>query len=326
MHANLRAASVALLIAIAGLTAPTLSRADPQWPQRTVRVIVPIGPGTATDLTARLYAERLAERWGQPVVVENRSGGDGIIAVTSFLGAHDGHTLLFSYGGPVTINPTTHEKLPYDPARDLVPISVATESWLTIMSTKSLNVGSMDELVQVARAQPGKISWAANSGLPELVFAGFQKNAGLEMVEVNYRDFGPALQDLGEGRIQVISTSLQNALAVWRAGKARLLVVIGRGRTPLAPEIPTAEEAGHPELALDSIQGFFGWRDIPDELRDRIAADVRAVAAEPAIAERLAPLGQTPRAGTPAEFAAMLDKQRAQVAAIGKAIRLDPIK
>lgn len=326
MYAIARRLCIALVPLLSALVAPDPSSAAQPWPQRTVRVIVPIGPGTATDLTARLYAERLAERWGQPVVVENRPGADAIVGITGFVGAHDEHTLLFSFGGPVTINPIIHEKLPYDPVRDLVPIAVGTEAWLTIMSATSLNVSSMDELVSVARSQPGKLSWAANSGLPQLVFAGFQKSAGLEMVEVGYRDIGPALQDLGQGRIHVISTSLQNALAVMRADKARLLVVIGRGRTPLAPDVPTAEEAGHPELAVDSIQGFFGWRDMPNDLRDRIAADVRAVAADPVISERLAPLGQTARSGTPAEFSAMLDRQRAQVAAIAKAIRLEPMK
>ena len=141
------------------------------------------------------------------------------------------------------------------------------------------------------------------------------------------------LHQMGLPADSVIAIQLPNVaenilvmLAVWRAGKATLLVVIGRGRTPLAPEVPTAEEAGYPELAVDSIQGFFGWRDMPNDLRDRIAADVRAVAADPTISERLALLGQTARSGTPAEFMAMLDKQRAEVAAIAKAIRLEPIK
>lgn len=326
MRIILRAVAFALVIAICDLGASTLTSAAQQWPQRLVRIIVPIGPGTATDLTARLYAERLAERWGQPVVVENRPGADGIIAINGFLGARDEHTLLFSFGGPVTVNQTTHEKLPYDPVRDLVPIAAASESFLTIMSSTSLGVNSIDELVRLARSQPGKLSWAATPGLPQILFAGFKKSAELDMVEVSYRDFTPALQDLGEGRISVVSTSLQNALVVARAGKAKLLVIAGGERAPLAPEVPTATEAGYPDLAGDSIQGFFGWRDMPDELRERIAADVRAIAADPAIAARLAPFAQVVRSGTPAEFTALLDKQRTKVAAIAKAIGMKPTK
>ena len=316
----------ALVLAIFGLSVSALTSTAQSWPQRTVRLLVPIGPGSATDLTARLYAERLAEIWRRPVVVENRPGADGIVAVTGFIGARDEHTLLFSFGGPVTINPITHEKLSYDPVRDLVPIAAASESWLTIASTAALEVRSIDELVRLARSRPGKLSWAATPGLPQMLFLGFQKNAGFEMVEVSYRDFAPALQDLGEGRIHVLSTSLQNALAVVRAGKARLLIMMGDQRTPLAPEIPTAGEAGYSDLVADSVQGFFGWRDMPNELRERIAADVRTIAADSAFAMRLAPLGQGIRSSSPAEFTMMLDKQRAKIAAIAKTIGLKPTK
>ena len=102
------------------------------WPQRTVRVILPLPPGTATDIAARLFAQRLAERWGQPVVVENRQGGDGIPAVMSFLAARDNHTLMFSFAGVITINPLIHDKLPYDPARDLVPVASVVDNFFSL--------------------------------------------------------------------------------------------------------------------------------------------------------------------------------------------------
>jgi tripartite-type tricarboxylate transporter receptor subunit TctC len=291
------------------------------WPQRTVRVILPIGPGSATDLTARLFAERLAARWGQPVVVENRPGADGIPAVTSFIAARDEHTLFFSFGGPVTTNLVTREKLPYD-VGDLVPIASASESFLAIAAHG--DIASLGDLVRRARAEPGKINWASTPGLPHFIFAGFLKSAGLDMTHVAYRDFAPAQQDVTEGRIQVISASLQLALAPARSGKARLLAITTAERSPLVPEVPTAKEAGYPDLLIESFQGFFGWRGMPESLRDRIAADVRAVGGDPEIAQRLIPIGQMLKLGNPAEFAAMIDGQRKKVTAIAKAIGLKP--
>ena len=294
------------------------------WPQRTVRLILPLGPGSATDVTARLYAERLSERWGKPVVVENRPGPDALVAVAGFLGARDEHTLLFSFGGPVTINPVTHEKLAYDPERDLVPIVSASDSFLGVAVTAGLNIDSVAALVQRAKTEPGKLNWAATAGLPQFGFAGFAKGAGLDMVQVSYRDFAPALQDLGEGRISVVATGLVPLLPLRQGGKARIVAVTNRTRSPAAPDIPTATEAGYPDLGVDGFQGFFGWRDIPDALRDRIAADVRAVAADPAMAERLNAIGQAVRVGTTQDFVAMITEQRGKIARIAKAIGVKP--
>ena len=292
------------------------------WPQKTVKLILPLGAGSATDVTARLFAERLSERWSKPVIVENRAGPDGIVAVMAFVGAHDEHTLLFSIGGPVTVNPVSHARLDYDPDRDLVPIASASDSFLAIAVNPSLGVGSIDELIARAKAEPGKLSWAATPGLPQFIFAGFAKSAGLDMVQVSYRDFSPALRDISENRIQVVSTGLLPLLPFARDGKVKLLVLTNRERSPAAPGLPTAREIGHPELSADGFQGFFGWRGMSDELRERIAADVRAAGSDPALRDKLAVLGQAVRTGTPAEFSAMIAEQRARIAAIAQAIGL----
>jgi tripartite-type tricarboxylate transporter receptor subunit TctC len=318
------AALALAMIAAVGITRASQAQTSQaqSWPRTTVRLILPLGAGSATDVTARLYAERLAARWGQPVVVENRPGPDGLVAVAAFVGAHDDHTLMFSIGGPVTINPVSHEKLAYDPDRDLVPIAPASDSFLAVAASASLGVTSIDQLIARARAQPGKLSWAATPGLPQFIFAGFTTSAGLDMVQVSYRDFSPALQDLAEGRIEVVATGLLPLLPLAQAGKIKLLALTNRARSPAAPELATAAEIGHGELAADGFQGFFGWRDMPDALRERIAADVRAVAADPALGRKLAALGQAVRTGTPADFVAMITQQRAQIAAIAQAIGL----
>src|SRR5262249_42050540 len=148
------------------------------WPQRTVRFIIPLPPGSGTDLAARLLAERLTARWGQPVVVENRQGADGIPAVTAFLGARDNHTFL-SFAGVITFNHLLHERLPYDPATDLVPIVPVVDNFLGVSATALLQVNSVSELVRAARAQPGKLNWAATPGLPYYVLLALQKSAGI---------------------------------------------------------------------------------------------------------------------------------------------------
>jgi tripartite-type tricarboxylate transporter receptor subunit TctC len=325
MHTGLRAAgafAAGLFLTIAA-AAPSQAQTSPQtWPQKSVKLILPLGPGSATDVTARLFAERLAARWGHPVVVENRAGPDGLVAVMAFVGAHDEHTLMFSIGGPLTINPVSHARLDYDPDRDLVPIAPASDSFLAVAVNPSLGVGSIDELIRLAKAQPGKLSWAATPGLPQFIFAGFAKSAGLDMVQVSYRDFSPALRDVTENRIQVVVTGLLPLLPFAHDGKVKLLVLTNRERSPAAPELATAREVGHPELTADGFQGFFGWRGMPDALRERIAADVRAAGADPALAAKLAVLGQAVRTGTPADLAAMVAEQRAKIAAIAQAIGL----
>jgi len=312
----------ALVIGILGAFALWAAPSDAEsWPQRTVRVIVPLPPGTATDLATRMFAEKLSERWRQPVVVENRQGADGIPAVAGFVGARDNHTLLCSFAGIITINPLTYEKLPYDPVRDLVPVVSVAENFIAIAASETLKVKSLDDFVKLARSQPRKLNWAATPGVPLYAFAALQNATGIEMVQVAYREFAPALQDVGEGRIQAVATGLSLLLPQVQAGKIRLLMLTSRQRSPQAPEVPTAGEAGYPELTFDSVVGLYGWRDMPAELKERIAADVRTVATDPAIAARLASSGSALRVGTPAEFAAAIEKQRAQIAAIARTMK-----
>ena len=291
------------------------ARSEP-WPQRTVRVVLPLPAGSGTDTAARLFAQGLTARWGQPVIVENRPGADGIPAVTNFVSAHDNHTLLLSFAGVITINPLLHPKLSYDPDKDLVPIASIVDNFFAIAVSESLKVASLEEFVRLARGQPGKLNWAATSGLPDFIFAALQDSAGIKLTQVSYREFAPALQDLGEGRIQVAVTGLSLLLAQVQAGKARLLMVTNAERAPLAPEVPTAQEAGYPDLTFSGVVGFYGWREISTELKERIAVDVRAVGADPGISARVKDLGSVVHVDTPKGFTAAIEEQRAKIAAI----------
>jgi tripartite-type tricarboxylate transporter receptor subunit TctC len=323
MHRAKMIAALAAWVWVAVTAAPSLTQAQ-TWPQRPVRLLVPFGAGSATDITARLFADRLSQRWGQPVVVENRPGGDSNIAVGAFASARDDHTILYSAPNPITVNPILYDKLPFDPTQDLVPISLGSEIFIVVAAPESLKINSLPELVALARAQPGKLNWVATPGVVYYMFAGFLRSAGLNMSQVPYRDFTQAVNDLAEGRIQVTVTSLATARPQVETGKVKLLAVTNQQRIPTRPEIQTVTEAGHPELAFGAFGGFFGWRGMPNELREKISTDIRAVGTDAIIAERLGAVGIRPRTSTAAEFAAAIEEERLKVATVAQAIGTKP--
>jgi len=315
-----RIACLVLAIVLIAMPATLLAQ---NWPQRTVRVIIPLGAASATDIAGRLYADQLSKRWGQPVIIENRPGADMITAAGAFAAARDDHTLLLSPASPITFNPLTHEKLPYNPA-DLIPISVATEVYVGITVPASLKVNSLDELVALARSQPGKLNWAATPGGTYLTFAAFQKSANLPMANVPYRDIVQAQNDLAEERIHVMMCAIAIVRPQILAGKLKLLAVANADRAATAADIPTVREAGYPELELYGPVGFFGSQAMSRDLRERISADIRTVATDHEIAERMLATGQTLRASTPDEYAALVESQRAHFAELARAIGLRP--
>jgi tripartite-type tricarboxylate transporter receptor subunit TctC len=310
------------LLVVSFLT-PIPACAD-EWPRRAVRVIVPFAAASGPDFAARLFADRLSQRWKQPVVVENRPGADGLIGTAAFVGLRDDHVLMFSAAAPLSVLPVLQPKLPYDPASDVVPIASAADTFGAVAVSASLNIGSLEQLVVLARSRPGQINYHALAGAFPIVFAGFARSAGIGMVHVTYRETNAAVLDLAEGRIQVMLGTLPPLLPQVTAQKVRLLAVTNKMRSPIMPAIPTVMEAGYPSLSYDSFAGFFGPRDMPVERRNLISADVRAVAGEPAVADRLAAVGQVARSGTPAEFSAAIEEQRDRISSLAKWIETKP--
>jgi tripartite-type tricarboxylate transporter receptor subunit TctC len=292
------------------------------YPTHTVRFIVPFGAASATDVTARMFADRLAARWGKPVVVENRPGGEGVVAVETFVAAHDDHTLFFGPVGTFTVQPYQHDTLPYDTQRDLVPIVGVSEVSLAISTPAALNIDSIDQLVARAKAEPGKLNAVAASGISDFLLFGWIKSMDLQIVKVPYRDIMQAPNDLAEGRIQVLSSSLAVVQALAQAGRIKILAVAGQRRAPTVPDVPTAVEAGYPALAFEAGGGLFGPRSMSEDLRESIAADVRAVATDPLIAARLADTSQMLLIRGPADFAANIQEQRDRLAAIAQTLGL----
>jgi tripartite-type tricarboxylate transporter receptor subunit TctC len=290
--------------------------AQEKWPSRPVRFILTLGPGSGSDIGARLLADRLTQLWGQPVIVENRPGGDGIVAINAFVSAHDDHILLFSPTSSFTAHSFLHEKLPYKP-NDLVPITRISNTLIGISVPVDSKVGSLTELVALARAEPGKLNWAGTTGALDFMFAGWLRREGLTITEVPYRNAVDAANDLAEGRVQVYEAALAIVRPQLDAGKIKLLAVVNTVRAPTQPNIPTAAEAGYPALTIDGLVGLFGPPGMPLALRQRITADIRAVA-DKTIEDRLTLTGQLMNIGGPEEFATSIDQQRSTVAGFAK--------
>ncbi len=249
-----------------------------------------------------------------------------MIGVSAFLGTDDDHTLLYAISAVYTVLPIVHEKLPLDPVRDLVPIAPTSDVVLAIAVTDKSSIHSLGGLVQTARAQPGKLNWASSPGLPPFVVGGFFKNSKLDLTVVSYRDLAPVLQDIGEGRIDILIHALGVMMPIVQSGRARLLAVASGVRVPLTPDVPTVAEAEYPDLQMDGVVGFFGKRGMPDAMRDRIAYDVRAIANDVSIREKLAAVGQAARPGTAAEFGSLLHEYRRRLADLAKTIDFKAIQ
>ena len=314
-----------LAVLAATLAAPAAHAQTPaqSWPQRPVRFIVTLGPGSGVDIGARLLADRLPARWGKPVVIENRPGADSLVAIQAFVNAADDHTLLFTPVGNFTVHPLQYSKLPYTP-EDLVPIARVSNTILALGVPTSLKINTLADFVKYARAEPGKLNAAVVSGITEFTFDYFVKTAGLDIPKVPYRDIVQAATDLSEGRLQVMMSSYAILQPRVQAGSVRALIVNGHQRAAILPDLPTAAEAGFPALEVEGLVGLFGPRGISKELRERIAKDVVAVASDPTIADRLAATAQVPNPGGPDEFAAAITAQRAQIATIAQTIHPVP--
>jgi tripartite-type tricarboxylate transporter receptor subunit TctC len=291
------------------------------YPARTVRFIIPFGPASGSDITARLLADKLAARWGRPVVVENRPGGDGLVAINTFTGANDDHTLLFAPVAAFAVHPFTHERLPYNAERDLLPIANVTTIVLSVTASTAIKVATLAEFEALVRREPGKHNVAAAPGNSDFLLSGFIKSSGLEVAKVPYRDIMQGPGDLAENRIQLLMSSITIVRALHHAGRVKVLAVTGGKRAPIEPAIPTVAEAGYPQIELESLIGIYGPRGMPIAVRERFAADVRAVVeADPEIRTRLEATGQVIDLQGPAEFAAGIARIRGKLAAIAEAL------
>jgi tripartite-type tricarboxylate transporter receptor subunit TctC len=316
--AQRRLSTLVMSACVAILAFPISARAE--WPERPVKLIVTFPPGSANDAAARIFADALGKKWGKPVVVEDKTGAEGTIGVASFVSNQDDHTLLYTVGGSITVAPLLIDNLPYDVDRDLVPIAATTAIVLTLAVSGDLPARSIPELIDVLRSNPGKYAWTSGPTLPRYVFSAFLKRNDLHMNFVSYRDASQPQADLGEGRIQVLVTSLTASALPVQTGKARFLAVINPTRAAALPDLQTARELGHPELEIDGLSGIFGGKAMSEVLRNRISGDVAAICQESVVRQKLEAAGHNVLSGRTEELKMALAKQRTWIAEINKII------
>jgi tripartite-type tricarboxylate transporter receptor subunit TctC len=316
MRNILRSLAALSALSFAAALAPSVAQAQ-AWPTQPVKFVIPLGPGAGVDITARLVADKLSAKWSQPVIVENRPGGDAFVAITGVLSANDTHTLLFAPASTFTAHPLLHDKLPYNP-KDLTPIARVTNTLIALGVPTEIGVSTVKELAAKINAAPGKMNYASVTGANDLLYAAFLKTEKLDMAKVPYKDPVTAINDLSENRIQ----AFVGAYAIMRprvqAGKVKVLALTNTQHAQALNDIPTAREAGFTSLELDGLVGLLGPKDMPLALREKIAADVKAVLSDPEINAKLAATGQVVNPGTPKEFEEALNEQTGKVADIGR--------
>lgn len=312
-----------IALAILGL-ALSLNSAAQSWPQKPVKLILSLGPGSGADIGARLYADRLSKLWGQPAIVENRPGGDGVIAINAVIQARDDHTLLWGPTANFVGHPYSLDRLPYDP-KELVPVARVSGTVVTLGVPASMNIGSLKQLLDTAKQKPGWLNWTTAVTMTDIILEGFLKTQGIDAAHVRYKQPAEAVNDLINERIQLYSSAYAIVRPQAQAGRVKLLAVQARNRVP-GLDLPTVSELGFPGLNFEGLVGILAARSsgISDAARERIGADIKTVSADPLVAERLAATAQLNIPGNAAELAASIDEQVAQLAASAKLLGLKP--
>lgn len=323
--------AAALAIGFSAILAAAEAQAQTQaqsqtWPQRAVRFILPFGAGSATDIAARLFGEKLAAKWGKPVVIENRPGGDGLVAINAFVSANDDHVLLYASSASFMAHPYTQEKLPYVLERDLAPIAQISDTVVSASVPTAAGINTVKDFVTRARAEPAKFNVAGAAGVPEFAVTAFVKSENLGVTKVPYRDVVQAGRDLAEDRIQFLLSSYAVVRPHIEAGKVKVIAVGSRTRSKVAPDAPSVVETGYPTLITETTSGLYGPKDMPLALREKIGADVIEAVSDATVSERIAATGQDIRLGGPAVLAQTLKQQAAATASVAKILGMEAKK
>ena len=314
----------AVAVAASAAFASSSLQAQQTWPHKPVRMILSLGPGSGADIGARLYADRLTKMWGQPVIIENRPGGDGVIAINAVIQAKDDHTLLWGPTANFVGHPYSLDRLPYDP-NELQPVARVTGTVVTIGVPASMNINSLKELLDTAKQKKGWMNWTTAVTMTDIIFEGFLKTQGIEGAHVRYKNPGEAVNDLLSERLHVYSSAYAIVRSQAQAGRVKLLAVQARNRVP-GLDLPTVAELGYPGLDFEGLVGIIAARssNLPKAASDRIGADIKTVSKDQQVAERLASTAQLNTPGDAAEFAQSIDEQVKQLAASAKLLGLKP--
>ena len=311
---RIRLFSVVLLLVAAGAMAQ-------DYPNRTVRVIVPFPPGGAPDLVGRTLANRLGERLGQAFVVENRTGAGGNIAAEAVAkAAPDGYTLLATSDGPLVINPAVYQNMPFNTLRDFTPISIAASAGLVLMACPTLPVASLQDVLNLSKSR--KLTYATSGyGSSQHVAGELLKDSALiELTHVPYKGFGAAVGDAMSCNVDLIFGAISTGIPHIRAGKLKPIAVTQPKRHAGLPETPTFAEAGHAGVAIEAYMGLLAPAGTPKEIVGKLYSEVSAILKEKETTERLTGAGLDLVRSTPEEFAARLRTDLAKYSRLSKAL------
>jgi len=320
--------NIGLPIAIvlgAALAAPAAVHAQ-KYPAKTIRLVLPFATGSAVDVLARLYAQKMSEAWGQQVLVDNRTGASGIVGMEFIArAAPDGYTLGMGNVATLAINPSLYAKLPYDVARDFVPILYAAAIRNSLEVHPSLPVHSVKALVALARARPGELNYASGGvgSAQHIPMEMLKAMTGINIVHISYKGLTPAFNDVLAGQVPVMVSGVVTALPHHKTGRLRIIATTGATRTQVTPEIPTIAEAGVPGYEFDSWTGFLAPTGTPPAIVAQVQAEAARISKLPDIRERLSAAGFAVVGGSSEAFETLI---RSNHARLGKVIRDARIK
>ena len=299
--------ALSLLMSLLGIQAVVAQTTSASFPNKPVRIIVPQTPGGASDALARIVGQKLSEKWGQPVVVENRPGAGGNIGMDAVAKAPgDGYTLLMSYVGSHAINPSIYSKLPFDPEADFVAVATLANVPFVAVVNAAVPVNNIKALVTYAAQKPVAFGSAGNGSVNHLLGEMFNTASGAKMQHVPYKGAAPALTDLISGQIQVVFTSLPSVAQHIRGGTVKGLAVTGSRRASAFKDIPTIAESGYPGFVINPWFGLFASKGTPQGVARQINADIKKVMEDKDVQDKFAALGAEPFETTPQEFQSIL--------------------
>jgi len=309
------------VLAAMGLLYGTAVRAQDNFPSKPIRIIVPVVPGGASDMLARLVGQKISESFGQPVIVENRPGAAGIVGASAGAkAAPDGYTLTLASAGFMAVNPSLYANLPYDPVKDFAPVSLLVKAPLLFVVNPKVAASSVGEFIKLAKSSPGKFS-IGNGGAGSAQHLGgeqFTSTAGIRATHVPYKGSAPATTDLLGGVIDAQLDNMVTLLPYVKAGTLRALAVSSSKRSPLLPDVPTIAEAALPGFDAGTWYGIVAPAGTPKDVLDRLNHELHRVLALPEVQDKLNAQGLEPTGNTQAEFAAMI---RADIAKYAKIIK-----
>jgi len=325
MQLLVHAAWLVLLAAFAG-TASAAADGPPgaAYPERPIRLLIPFPAGGSTDPVARLLAQKLNEAWGQPVIVDNRPGGNTVIGTEALAKAPpDGYTLLLTASTHV-INALLMPKLPYDSEKDFMPVATLYRSEFLLVTHPSLPARTLHELIAQAKAHPGRINYAISGTGNANQLAGelFNMEAGVKLASVPYKGGGPAINDLLGGQVQAMFSVPVSVIGHVKAGKLRTLAYTGDSPLPALPEVPTFAQAGLPGFDMKSWTGILAPAGTPAPVIAKLSAEIARILAMPDVKARLEEQGQIPFVQDPAQFSALMRADREKFARIIRAARI----